>query len=197
VLQNNGGDNLTVQTNGNFSFATQLTTGASYLVTIFSQPTGQTCSITNGSGLINRANVADISVTCITAFASTTVIQTNMQINYQNESSNVSLAVSQCVAQYRSSGAGTTCSASAKQGAVQNFLNVMLANIQALKSSTPIDKVAIATMFQAYQTQDLAWLSVGAIGPTTTTSLINAVSGSYYSSVNTSYSNALIQLAGM
>jgi hypothetical protein len=157
---------------------------------------GVLTTISQGQGFWINANSA-VSVNLTAPLASTAVIQVNMQINYQNESSSVSLAVRQCAAQYGSSGATTTCSASAKQGAVQNYLNVLLANIQALKSSTPIDKIALAAIFQTYQAQDIAWLSVSAIGPTTNTSLINAVSGSYYSSVNTSYSNALIQLAGM
>src|SRR6202011_1288751 len=57
VLQDNGGDNLTVTSGGttgaaSFTFATVLSSGASYAVTILTQPTspGQTCAATNGSG---------------------------------------------------------------------------------------------------------------------------------------------------
>lgn len=67
VLQNNGGDNLTVNTNGNFTFATTLANGAAYNVTVLTQPTGagtETCSVSNASGSVNNANVTNVAVTC-------------------------------------------------------------------------------------------------------------------------------------
>jgi hypothetical protein len=65
VLQDNGGDNLTVNQNGTFTFATQLTTGATYNVTVLTQPTSptQTCLISAGSGTVS-GNVGTIVVTC-------------------------------------------------------------------------------------------------------------------------------------
>lgn len=67
VLQNNGSDNLTISQNGSFTFKTALTIGASYSVTIFTQPTSpaQTCVVSSGSGTAS-ANVGNISVTCST-----------------------------------------------------------------------------------------------------------------------------------
>ncbi len=38
VLQNNGGDNLTVSANGAFTFPTSVSSGASYAVTVLTQP---------------------------------------------------------------------------------------------------------------------------------------------------------------
>jgi hypothetical protein len=69
VLQNNGGDNLKVSGNGSFSFATLLASGSSYSVTIQTQPTnpGQTCTVTNGSG-IATANVTNIQIVCPAVF---------------------------------------------------------------------------------------------------------------------------------
>ena len=65
VLQDNGGDNLPVATNGAFTFAAKLITGASYAVTVNTQPTGQTCAVSNsGAGTVNAANVTTVSVTC-------------------------------------------------------------------------------------------------------------------------------------
>ena len=52
VLQDNGGDNLTVTANGAFTFATKLATGAGYAVTVKTNPAGQTCTVANGSGTI-------------------------------------------------------------------------------------------------------------------------------------------------
>jgi hypothetical protein len=63
VLQNNGGDNLSISSNGSFTFSTSLTSGSSYSVTILSQPSGETCTISNGSGTVS-ANVTTISVSC-------------------------------------------------------------------------------------------------------------------------------------
>ena len=57
VLQDNGGDNLSVSANGSFTFATQLAGGAAYAVTVQANPSGQTCTVANGSGTIGSANV--------------------------------------------------------------------------------------------------------------------------------------------
>ena len=66
VLQNSGGDNRTISTNGAFTFATGLASGAAYAVTVLTQPTGpnQTCTVTNDSGTVS-ANVTNISVACV------------------------------------------------------------------------------------------------------------------------------------
>lgn len=64
VLQDNGGDNLSIGSNGSFIFATALTPGSSYSVTVLTQPLGQTCSVSNGSGTMPNANVNNISVIC-------------------------------------------------------------------------------------------------------------------------------------
>lgn len=64
VLQNNGGDNLTITANGSSSFTGSLTDGSAYNVTVLTEPVGQTCTIANGSGNISGGNVTDIAVTC-------------------------------------------------------------------------------------------------------------------------------------
>ena len=65
VLLNNGGDALTRNANGGFSFATALASGASYAVTVGTQPAGQTCTISNGSGTVASANVTNVAVSCV------------------------------------------------------------------------------------------------------------------------------------
>jgi|GEM_PF-3193129 len=65
VLQNNGGDNLTINADGTFTFATKLADGAAYNVTVLTQPSGQTCTVTNGSGTISGADVGNVSVSCV------------------------------------------------------------------------------------------------------------------------------------
>ena len=56
VLQDNGGDNLTITSNGSFTFLTKLAPGSTYSVTVLTQPSGETCSVAGGSGTAN-ANV--------------------------------------------------------------------------------------------------------------------------------------------
>ena len=65
VLTNNGSDSLTLDGNGSFSFSQSLNDGASYQVSLQSQPPGQQCNIINGSGQIDAADVNSISVECI------------------------------------------------------------------------------------------------------------------------------------
>jgi predicted transcriptional regulator len=68
VLQDNGGDNLTVTANGTFTFATPVASGATYAVTVLQGPTtpSQTCVVANGSGSVTNANVTSVTVTCTT-----------------------------------------------------------------------------------------------------------------------------------
>jgi Putative esterase len=67
VLQDNGGDNLSVSANGSFNFATQLNNAAAYNVTVYANPSGQTCTVTNPSGTVTSAIVTSVSVTCMAA----------------------------------------------------------------------------------------------------------------------------------
>ncbi len=64
TLRNNGGDALDLAGDGAFTFAVALENGARYEVTVSAQPDGQSCTVENGSGTIDSANVADVSVTC-------------------------------------------------------------------------------------------------------------------------------------
>ena len=65
TLQNNAADALAVETNGSFTFATAVDDGSTYAVTVSTQPTGQSCSVTNGSGTISGANVSNVGVSCV------------------------------------------------------------------------------------------------------------------------------------
>jgi len=73
VLQDNGGDNLSVAANGSFTFATKLASGAAYAATVLTQPSGQTCTVGSGSGTVGSANVTNIAVTCTTSGGSGTL----------------------------------------------------------------------------------------------------------------------------
>jgi uncharacterized repeat protein (TIGR03803 family) len=64
VLQNSGGNTTTVSANGNFTFSTPVTNSAVYAVTVLTQPTGQTCTVTSGGGTVNGSDVTSVHVTC-------------------------------------------------------------------------------------------------------------------------------------
>ena len=66
VLQNNGGDSLTLLSNVPFSFPNALADGDQYRVTVLQQPTGRNCSVGNDFGTIRTASISNIQITCIT-----------------------------------------------------------------------------------------------------------------------------------
>lgn len=63
ILQNNGGDNLTVTTGGLFPFSAPIASGSAYSVTIATQPSGQTCTVVAHDGTVAGAAVT-LLVTC-------------------------------------------------------------------------------------------------------------------------------------
>jgi len=67
VLSNNGGNNLPLFANGSFSFTKPVTSGATYDVTIWAEPSSpvQFCTVSNGKGTAS-ANVSNVQVTCTT-----------------------------------------------------------------------------------------------------------------------------------
>jgi Galactose oxidase, central domain len=70
ILQNNGGDALTLTANGPFTFKTPVTGPTdAYAVTVNTQPTtpNQICTVANGSGTAT-ANVTNVTVTCVSSY---------------------------------------------------------------------------------------------------------------------------------
>jgi hypothetical protein len=68
VLQLDGGEDLTLLANGNFQFPSPRVNGSAYSVTVATQPAGSSCSIGNGSGTIESADVDDVLVDCRSSF---------------------------------------------------------------------------------------------------------------------------------
>ncbi len=68
LLENNGGDDLTINQSGPFTFAQTIGSGVGYAVTVKTQPTNPTqmCSVSNGSGTVSSANVDSVAVSCST-----------------------------------------------------------------------------------------------------------------------------------
>jgi len=79
VLQNSGGDNLTLNStslavNGAFTFPSLLPSGANYSVIVSSQSANQTCSVGGGdsgygSGSILNSRVSNVSIICQSAYS--------------------------------------------------------------------------------------------------------------------------------
>jgi hypothetical protein len=63
-LQINGGATVAVAANGAFAFPSALATGATYTVTVSTQPSAQTCTVSNGTGTMAAANVTNVQVNC-------------------------------------------------------------------------------------------------------------------------------------
>jgi uncharacterized repeat protein (TIGR03803 family) len=66
VLINNDVDVLTVSANGPFKFRLTSSTGGMYSVLIATPPPGQVCTVTNGSGVVAKADITDVDVNCET-----------------------------------------------------------------------------------------------------------------------------------
>lgn len=63
VLQNQGTDDFTLGANGSFVMAASWPAGSRYDVAVKTQPTGQLCTVAQGSGTLSAA-VTDVSIAC-------------------------------------------------------------------------------------------------------------------------------------
>jgi len=68
VLQNNGGDDLTINAEGNFTFNSAVADSSEYAVSVLIQPNSpnQVCTISNGSGTLGGAAISSVTVACST-----------------------------------------------------------------------------------------------------------------------------------
>lgn len=64
LLNSITGESLQRNTGGSFVFTTKQTSGGSYAVTVSSQPSGQSCSVQNGSGVVGSTAITNIQVVC-------------------------------------------------------------------------------------------------------------------------------------
>jgi 6-phosphogluconolactonase len=63
VLELNGTDPITITANGSFVFDRKLPPDNSYTVTVLTQPAGETCTVSNGSGVAG-IGVSNVAVNC-------------------------------------------------------------------------------------------------------------------------------------
>jgi hypothetical protein len=64
TLQNNAGGDLSINSDGAFTFVSPQGNGSRYAVTVKTNPAGQTCTVSNGSGNVTSADVGNVSVLC-------------------------------------------------------------------------------------------------------------------------------------
>ncbi len=67
TLLNNGSDAKVVVANGVYAFTTPVPFNGSYAVTVGTQPVGQNCSVSSGSGSGVVAPITNVAVNCLTA----------------------------------------------------------------------------------------------------------------------------------
>jgi hypothetical protein len=87
VLQDNGGDDLSVSGDEPFTFSTSLADSAGYQVTVKSSPKAQTCTASGGSGTVASANVTTVAILCTTS-------TTNSPLQVQSRSTDANGVVS-------------------------------------------------------------------------------------------------------
>ncbi|HVQ61630.1 MAG TPA: 3-carboxymuconate cyclase, partial [Burkholderiales bacterium] len=87
VLQNNGGESLSIPASGSFTFLTPVASGAQYNIAVLTQPAGQICTVANGAGIASGASITSVKVTCamntfsvggaVSGLSGTVVLQVN------------------------------------------------------------------------------------------------------------------------
>ncbi|MCU7922318.1 MAG: DUF1566 domain-containing protein [Candidatus Thiodiazotropha sp. (ex Dulcina madagascariensis)] len=84
VLQNNGGDDLSVSTDGAFTFSTLASSGESYNITALTQPASPDgfCNVHRGSGTVSRSDITDVTVKCVTGLYN--IVDTNQTACYNS-----------------------------------------------------------------------------------------------------------------
>src|SRR5215472_15641008 len=73
VLRNNSVADQPVSANGGFTFAAPVALGGTYSVVVHSPPTGQTCTVANGSGT-SSTDVSNVTVSCTLGFSLATEV---------------------------------------------------------------------------------------------------------------------------
>lgn len=65
----NGASPLTLTANGAFTFAAPVADGLGYAVTVLAQPSGQACTVAQGSGTVMAGNVVGVTIACVAGAA--------------------------------------------------------------------------------------------------------------------------------
>lgn len=79
TITNNGSDALTISSDSGFTFPVQVVDGLTYDVQVATQPTGQTCTVTNGAGTAS-ADVSNVQVVCADIFYAINVNASGLEV---------------------------------------------------------------------------------------------------------------------
>jgi hypothetical protein len=68
VLTDNGSDPISVGANGAFTFDVQIASNSSYKVAVLTNPIGEICAVSNGSGEVNGDGdeITNVVISCVT-----------------------------------------------------------------------------------------------------------------------------------
>lgn len=90
VLRNNGSDDLSVPSTGNYNFAKQLTDGATYDVTVYAEPSdpAEHCTVTGRGGTVTSGVAINVFVNCVLIVSGTYI-----GVDYGNSGDGASLGV--------------------------------------------------------------------------------------------------------
>ena len=188
VLQNNGGNNLTVASGAtSFTFSNPVNAGSAYNVTVLTQPSSptETCSVTNGSGTAN-GNVTNVQVACTTSTLSATL---NPSSAHQGSATTVVITGSATAFGPTTTvnfGADITAGAVSVNGPTSLSVPIVLANVAATGSRsvtiTTGGQVVTATFTVVAGVPVMTAISPNMIQPTQTESV--AITGAFTSWVN-------------
>ncbi|TVQ39399.1 MAG: hypothetical protein EA370_04750 [Wenzhouxiangella sp.] len=87
-IQTDGPDeNLTLDSDGDFTFSAVLDDGGNYNVIVQTQPSDQFCTVANGQGQIETEDVTDVKVTCTQCPSKGGIIHVNAEVNAAGDGS--------------------------------------------------------------------------------------------------------------
>ena len=104
----NGVDNVPLSANGPFTFPTTVASGATYSVSVGTQPTNQTCAVQNASGTAGSANITNVVVYCTFNVTAATLTGTYQIFGYNINSVGDALFTETFDGTGNRSGTGTT-----------------------------------------------------------------------------------------
>ncbi|MEP7311784.1 MAG: Ig-like domain-containing protein [Pseudomonadota bacterium] len=109
VLLLNGGSPRAVSASGGFAFATLVNSGATYAVTVQTQPNTltQVCTVTNGTGTVGGAAVTNVAVSCATSQFTVGGTVTNLGTGLVLRKGTANLAVSTSPYSFPAADSGT------------------------------------------------------------------------------------------
>lgn len=146
VLQNNAGNDLTISANGAYTFSSSLANNAAYAVSILTQPTGQTCVLSNPSGTISGQSVTNVDISCSIGILSSGTILNPLTLTggvttLNGSPCSASGANCTTITGYVDSTTPDSVKFNASEGLITDGTNLYVAD----KSNNRIRKVVIAT----------------------------------------------------